>query len=344
MFGAGQPASGQSHWSNQWREWKKGGRIIAQMKARNVSAVVMNGYNDCGRLRVLRWCRKSGIPLFIWGDSNIRGQVLSSLKVRLKRRVLPAVLHQAEGVFACGIRGREYFRYFGMPDERIYTVPIVPDPQLIREVPEVLMQTLREQVGLAPNRRRLLFSGRLVGLKCVDTLLRAFIEISAARPDWDLVVMGDGPLRATLEAMVPAELKSRVNWTGFFREQERVSAMYRLCDVLVLPSNYEAWSLVMIEAATAGMALVASSAVGVAPDLIEEGANGFVFPVESLPDLCQSLLSVTDEAMLRQRKDASLRRVQEWSTRNDPIAGLRHALVNCAVLKTVSVGPNVAIT
>ena len=59
----------------------------------------------------------------------------------------------------------------------------------------------------------------------------------------------------TVRAAVTAAVRGRVRWTGFFPNQKEVSAVYHLSDVLVLPSDYEPWALVINEAAAAGLAV-----------------------------------------------------------------------------------------
>src|SRR5262249_48224428 len=69
-------------------------------------------------------------------------------------------------------------------------------------------------------------------------VIAAFAAIAARRPEWDLLIIGDGPLRGSLEGSLPADLQRRVTWTGFLDHQATVSALYRSCAVLLLPSDF----------------------------------------------------------------------------------------------------------
>src|SRR6185312_3755335 len=109
--------------------------------------------------------------------------------------------------------------------------------------------------------RRLLFCARLVPAKRADLALDAFAAIADARPGWDLAVLGDGPLAADLRARVPAGLRERVQWLGFAGDPAAVAAVFRRCDVLLLPSDYEPWAVVVGEACAAGLAVVCTSVV-----------------------------------------------------------------------------------
>lgn len=163
-------------------------------------------------------------------------------------------------------------------------------------------------------------------MKRVDLLIDAFSAIASARPDWDLLIIGDGPLRAELEARLPVELKPRVKWTGFLDDQPTVSALYRLCDVLVLSSGHEPWAVVINEAAAAGLAIVSSDVVGAAAELVRDGVNGRTFPTRNLEKLKECLLDVTDPARIDSMKQASAAVLADWRERGDPIKGLRQVL------------------
>src|SRR4051812_3122365 len=72
-FGPGEKSDDQPKPARALHEWRKGGRVIRWLADRGVRAVVLGGYNDPGRLRILRWCHARGVPLFLFGDSNVRG-------------------------------------------------------------------------------------------------------------------------------------------------------------------------------------------------------------------------------------------------------------------------------
>jgi glycosyltransferase involved in cell wall biosynthesis len=163
-------------------------------------------------------------------------------------------------------------------------------------------------------------------------LIDAFLAIAERRSEWDLVIVGDGPLRGELERKVPAALRSRVIWTGFHDEQSTVNAIYRASDVLVLPSDYEPWAVVINEAAAAGMAIVSSNVVGAAAELVRDGVNGRLFPPGDLGQLTACLLDVTDSSRTEMMKGASAEVLKEWRKRGDPVEGLREAMRSVGVI------------
>lgn len=327
VLAAGPSPAGQ--WASARAEWAKAGRVIRFLRDRQVAAVLVNGYADVGRLRVILWCARRGVRCLVWGDSNIRAdnpRRLRGLKRVAKTLFLRWLLRRVTAVLACGSLGRAYFEHYGVPPDRIFYSPVEPDYDLITRLPPAIIDAIRARFGLLPNRRRIIYSGRLAQAKRVDLLIDAFAAVAGRRPGWDVVIVGDGPLRAALAARVPAALRGRFTWVGFVDQQEVVSALYRLSDVLVLPSDFEPWALVINEAAAAGLAMIASDAVGAAAELIREGVNGLTFPLGDLPALTDRLLDVTDPSRIDAMRAASPDVLADWRHRGDPIAGLREAM------------------
>jgi glycosyltransferase involved in cell wall biosynthesis len=202
----------------------------------------------------------------------------------------------------------------------MFFFPYEPDYDLIENLPDRTVELAREKFGLFPGRRRIVYSGRLVEVKRVDLLID------------DLVIAGDGALRERLQNRVPNHLKERFIWTGFLDDQAMLGAIYRLCDVLVLPSDYEPWALVINEAAAAHLAIISSSVVGAAAELVQDGVNGRLFPRGDLAKLTQCLLEVTDPVRVDQMKAASGTVLAEWRRRGDPVLGLKKALNDAGTL------------
>ncbi len=336
QFGKGEGTDHQSDLSGIPREWKRGGKIIDWMTENKIRFVAIMGYNDAGRVRIIRHCKKNNIPCWLWGDSNILGDRATGAKRIIKSLVVRKIVRSCAGIFCCGRLGREYFLKYGAKPDRILDFPVEPNYELIQKLPPIQIEQTRQRFNLPADRRRLVFSGRLATVKRADLLIDAFARIAAQRANWDLLLIGDGPLKQELQSRVPPDLMGRVFWTGFIDDQTTVSALYRCGDVLVLPSDYEPWALVINEAAAAGMAIVASDVVGAAAELVRDNVNGRLFPHGNLAALTNCLLDVTDPANINQMKSASAPVLADWRSRGDPVAGFRQALVLSGVISTAN--------
>ena len=332
LFGKGEACEDQDKVQRVPREWRRGGKIISWLKDNQVKFVLMMGYNDVGRMRIIRWCRRNSVPCFVFGDSNIHGDTRGGLKGLVKKIVVSAIVRSCSGVLSCGSLGKAYFLKYGARPDRIFYFPYEPDYELIQSLPYKMVAEVRQRFGLKPDRRRLVYSGRLVQQKRVDLLLGAFLAIAHDRPEWDLIVVGGGVDREKLEAMVPTELSGRVIWVGFVDDQTLVSAIYRTCDVLVLPSDFEPWALVINEAVCAGLAVVSSNVVGASAELVRENVNGRLFPPGDLKSLIRVLSEVTVDGESDRLKASSAAVLADWRKRGDPVAGLLAAVKSVGVL------------
>jgi glycosyltransferase involved in cell wall biosynthesis len=318
--------------NSMWREWRKGGRIISWLSQQNIRAVVVSGYSDLCRYRVISWCRRNRVPCFLAGDSNARADTTQGLRYALKKAFLTRIVRKCHGVMPFGTLGQEYYARYGASSQRMFLFPLEPDYGLVQNITAEQMLTAQKRFGLGEGRRRLVYSGRFVPVKRVDLLIDAFVQLADRRPEWDLLLIGDGPLRQMLGSRVPQHLYRRIIWTGFLGEQDVISALYRVSDVLVLPSDFEPWALVINEATAAGLAVVCSDIVGAAADLVQDGMNGRIFAKGNRESLLECLVDVTDPGRIDRMKAASTGILTEWRKHSDPVSGLRSALVSAHIL------------
>jgi glycosyltransferase involved in cell wall biosynthesis len=332
MFGHGETSETQGTLSTSLHEWHKGARIIEWMAEQNIRAVVLLGYNDPGRLRILRWCARHEVPIFLWGDSNIHGDTASGWRAFVKANLVRRIVKACDGVMPCGSLGAQYFAKYGATPQRTFLMPYEPDYQMIQQVDASLDEQTRQKFGLNPTRRRIVFSGRLIDIKRPELVIDAFARIAGDRPQWDLLMIGAGVMQQALQERVPQSLKERIVWTGFVNDQKILAALYRVSDLLVLPSDYEPWAVVINEAAAAGLAIIASDVVGAAAELVHDGVNGHLFHVGDLADLTRCLFDVTDPNKIDAMKSASATVLADWRKRADPVQGLRDALAFSGVI------------
>lgn len=315
-----------------WRQWAIGGELIRLALRRRADAAIINGYNHLGHLRLLRWCARHGVPAFLWTDSNVHGDEPGWVRRAFKKRLLPKVISWSRGVMVCGRFGREFFLRYGADPAKITLCPYEPDYGLISSIPAEQVGAVAGRLGLDPERKRIVFCARLIDVKRADLAIDAFAQFAHRRPSWDLVIIGDGPLRDWLRWRVPTDLRHRVIWTGFISDQQTVGAIYRACDVMVLPSDYEPWALVVNEALAAGLALVVSSVVGAGAELVRDGVNGRVFPPSDRDALAAALLDATTPDRLEAMRLAAPRVLEEWRRSADPVQAVRAALQRAGVL------------
>lgn len=315
------------------RDWSNGYACLELLRKERAACVIVNGYNDLGRLRVLHWCQRNSVPAFLWADSNVASERdLPLWKSWIKQQLIAWVDKRVHGFFACGSLGKQYWEHYGVDSKKIFTSPYEPDYHLISSLSEETVARVAAKHGLEPDRRRLLFSGRLIREKRPDLLIRAFLRIAQERPNWDLVFLGDGPLKPELLTLAAGRYEQRIKWLSFSSDQSEVSALNCACDALVLPSDYEPWALVVNEAVAAGLAVVATTVVAAAVELVRDGENGRLVEPGQLASLEKALLEVTDLSKIDAMKASSAKQLLRWREEGDPVEGIRRALSAAGVL------------
>jgi 1,2-diacylglycerol 3-alpha-glucosyltransferase len=171
--------------------------------------------------------------------------------------------------------------YYDVVDNRFYE----QETACARRSPES-----RQAKGL-PN-QYFLYVGRLAAEKNVSTCLRAFARYRAQGGSWQLVLVGDGPERQALEQQArDAGIRDQVTFAGLQNARE-TAICYAHAGCFLLPSTREPWGLVVNEAMASGLPVIVSKRCGCAEDLVESGANGYLFDPESETELADRMLAV----------------------------------------------------
>ncbi|MEK6611364.1 MAG: glycosyltransferase family 4 protein [Gemmatimonadota bacterium] len=164
---------------------------------------------------------------------------------------------------------RELQEFYGVPERIISVVPNGVDHAVFRPAPSAdAKRTLRVQLGLPASVFVVLFCGGDWERKG----LRDAIDAMAGMPDTMLCVVGRGDEAAMREHARRGNAASQVRFVGKTTTPEQ---WYAAADVLVHPSRYEAFSLVVLEAAASGLPIIAHAINGT-EELIEPGVNGFL--------------------------------------------------------------------
>ncbi|WP_243313650.1 glycosyltransferase family 4 protein [Fundidesulfovibrio agrisoli] len=152
-------------------------------------------------------------------------------------------------------------------------------------------------LALPPGRCVLLSTTRFDSQKDVGTLVRAAALLARERRDFVLLLAGEGPQRAELEAMCRARgIEEEVRFLGWRTD---VRALLAACDVLVLSSHMEGLPYSLLEAMALCRPVVGSDAPGVR-DCVEHGSTGYLFPVGDETWLAARLRQLIDSP--RQRR------------------------------------------
>jgi glycosyltransferase involved in cell wall biosynthesis len=186
----------------------------------------------------------------------------------------------------------------------------------LKRAGEVDRVAVRHQWRVPECAPAVLFCAKLQRWKRPQDVLRAFARANV--PDAYLVYAGEGPMRHELQAQAATlGVAERVRFLGF-ANQSQLPAVYRASDLLVLPSEYEPFGVVVNEAMLCGCAVAVSDRVGAGYDLVRPGETGFIFPCGDTDALAQIFReTLPAPARLQQIGAAARRRLESWSPREN---------------------------
>jgi glycosyltransferase involved in cell wall biosynthesis len=236
-------------------------------------------------------------PLVVYFHSEV---VRAEWKYRLLYRpFLRRVLDRASRIIVASPSMAQQAEQLAGYRHKCAVIPYGIDGSPLADTPDVRARAcaIRRELGTP----LLLFVGRLVPYKGVDVLLRAITTL-----DLRLVVVGDGPMRAALEAQNAALGADRVTFAGSVPDSE-LAALYHACDLFVLPSitRAEAFGMVQIEAMACGKPVVSTAVASGVPWVNQHEVTGLVVPPGDADALARAIRALLADASLRVRLGAA---------------------------------------
>ena len=253
---------------------------------------VFGGYRpaEAGRLISLR--HRNGGAWAFWGERP--GFHLSGWAGSLYRTwALPQLRYSRAPVWGIGHWAIDGYRSELGTDRRFFNVPYYSNlnPYFAIE---------RHFDHERPS--RFLFSGSFILRKGIDLVASAFNRLVREGYDVELNLVGAGPLEHSLRSKL-ASVSSRVQMHSF-KQWHELASVYARADILVVPSRYDGWGLVVPEGLAAGMPVISTYSTGAARDLIEPD-NGWIIPAGD------------EQALFLAMKSAATLKKDRWKEMSD---------------------------
>ncbi len=264
------------------RAWSE---LLPSLRAGHFDAVLTHLWfaNTIGRIA----SKFSGIPRVISFEHNVYDRVKSSRQFFIDR----LLQSWCTRIIAVSSVVRDSLVAHGIDEKRITVIPNGIDLERFHST------------GTRDTEREFtfLFVGRLVEQKGVDVLLDALAQVPRGR----LQVVGGGVLRASLEQKTrDLGLVSRVEFLGARRD---IPQLLKQADCFVFPSRWEGYGLSLIEAAAAGLPIIASDLPAVR-DLVDNGVEALLVAPEDRAALAKAMQTMMDDLALRARLAAAGRK------------------------------------
>src|ERR1700722_663923 len=255
-------------------------------------AVHVTGYAYQSHLSAMRKFSRRGVPVLFRGDSHLLDGGQNILRWQIKRALLSKVFSWPAAFLYVGQANREYYRAFGVPEEKLFHCPHSIEVERFAE-PEIELESQarawRRELQIPEDGKVLLFAGKFEDKKRPVPLMEAFLKCAITKTM--LVMVGDGDHGDAVR-----ELAARhPNYFRVlpFQNQSKMPIVYRLGDAVVLPSAYgETWGLAVNEALACGRPALVSDRVGCHADVIRPGFNGEIFRADDWADFSKKLASL----------------------------------------------------
>jgi glycosyltransferase involved in cell wall biosynthesis len=243
--------------------------LLQRVMSWQPDVVHINGWAWLSHLQLLHALKKRGVPTLFFGDSHLLDGNTTGPRWWIKSAVLRQVYSWPTACLFAGSANRAYFEIFGVPPQRLYPCPHAIDVGRFAEPAaqrEDEAARWRSELGIAADRKMLLFAGKFEPKKRPTELMRAVVRLPD--PSLVLVMAGSGALQGEIDAIAatdPARFRILP-----FQNQSRMPTVYRLGDIFVLPSAFgESWGLAVNEALACGRPVIVSDRVGCAADTVD---------------------------------------------------------------------------
>ncbi len=255
-----------------------------KMAARSKGVPLVSTFHDIYGMRGWIESQRS----LVWG---LLGHLATTIAARLPHDRIISVSPQC----------RQKLIDLGIRKDKITVIPNGVDLKLFDST----------RVKKVPN--QILYVGRLVDFKHVDWLIQAFSEVLKEVHSAKLKIVGGGPERGNLEALVKKlGLQRRVTFTGITPTYEAVTRYYKESEIFVLPSTVEGEAIVLKEAMAAGLPLIAINIPGSGVlSLVRDGENGFLLEPGRLELIAEKMVRLLKDRKLREKMGAAGRKFIE---------------------------------
>jgi glycosyltransferase involved in cell wall biosynthesis len=268
-------------------------QLWRQLGATAPEVLIIFGWSTTIARLSLLWAIASRTPYLVYGDSTWQHATRPRIRI-LRSAILRLLFATSSGALSTGTFNREFYIQHGIHPARVHDGVCPADVDFYRAGARSADRAHAPFV--------IGFAGKMIERKGLDELLEALSRL-ADRTDWRALVVGDGPLRPSLERLA-ADFKvdDRVDFVGF-RNTSEMPKLLGSCDVVVIPSKRDLRVLVAIEAMAAGAVVIASSATAVwgRGDLIEHEVTGMVYRSGDPAQLASTLSRLLDDPALVER-------------------------------------------
>ncbi len=288
--------------------------LLKVLNRDNPDVVVIPGYDSWPSLTSLAWCKFNCKAAVLMSESHRLDYLRFGWKEGLKRHLVKFY----DAALVGGSPHYEYAKELGLAPEFIFKGYDVVDNSFWQGKAEDVRKDQdkwRRQKNLPSS--YFIASKRFIPKKNIEGLIGAYAlyHFRAGEKAWPLVICGSGELEAKVKNLVDQlGLQKYIHFPGY-QDAENMAIYYGLASTFVHASSHaEQWGLVVNEAMAAGLPVLVSHICGCAPDLVQDGVNGFTFDPHDVEGLARLLGKMSSGKVdLKAMGEASRRIIADWT-------------------------------
>ncbi len=276
--------------------------ILKEFRIIKPEVVIISGWDIFSYQVVFFYCKLRGIKVILWSGST---RYENSWRRTISLPLVRSIVKGSDAYIAYGIRAKEYLEMLGARQDKIFIYKHTTDLDRYRRYPKKYNQK-KEKV--------IMYYGQIIERKGVDILIKAFASIQKRISNIRLSIVGSGFFKNYLiELVSKLGIGKNVNFVEDPGDY-KIGKFFSEANLFVLPSREDVWGLVVNEAMASGLPIVVSNNAGCAPDLVQNGVNGYVFKSGSVRDLSNKILRILSSASLMERMGKASSKIIESQT------------------------------
>lgn len=155
--------------------------------------------------------------------------------------------------------------------------------------------------------KNILFIGQIIERKGIWEMLKVFESINKNNSEIGLIILGSGEELNKLKEYVIENKISNIHFEGFIQQKD-ILKYFAISDIFMLLSHFDCNPLVIYEAISSGLPIIANYKVGNTPELVHDDKNGFIVDIENVPDIVEKTLKIMqNEKILKSFSDYSIK-------------------------------------
>ena len=288
---------------------------------KNTDIIWLHGIKNWYNLCIIFIAKIFKKKVFIRDESNHFGKKRSFLNKIFNYFFYKFIDNFIDVYLAIGSQNKKYYLDHNIQNKKIVIVPYTVDNNFFN----------KKKKFKKNQKLTYIFAAKLIKKKGANILLEALNILNNNKKfnyNSEFLIIGDGYMKNSLQSYVKLKNLKNVKFIPF-QNQKKLSELYQKSDVFIIPSLFEPWGLTVNEAMSAENAIISSSAVASAYDLVSNNVNGYRFKNGDSKDLANKILKIfKNRKRIKKYQSNSLKIISKWNF-NQCFLGIQKAIKKC---------------